>query len=389
MSNKPARIDWRALLSPAVIALGALLALQLLAALVMGLRGTGLEPAGSQGSLLTFDREKVTGIRIQSSDGEPVLVTKTEGGWIIPSLRDLPAAEQKVTALLSKLAGLQKGLPVSTSEEALKRFKVAAQSFERKVTLEQGEAAPVTLYLGDSPGFRRLLVRADGDSAVFDAELGLFDVPDKADDWSDRTLLHLQPEDVQKLTVGGLTLEHKDKGWRLVDLAESEEQDEKAIDDTVRSLTNIDFVGVLNEEEKPEVDEKATAVEIEATLKSGETVRYRVSKLAEGNDYLLEVSNRPQHFTLASYAAEDLAGINRADLLTPNEESADSPSEEQQPADSPTGETVDPAAETATRPQAPVQKGDEAGSPEPKAADSAEATPVPALPEGSDTERNP
>ena len=282
VSSKPAGIDWRALLSPAVIALLALLALQLLAALTLELGGTGMEPAGTQGPLLAFDREKVTGIGIQAQGKEPVRVTKTEGGWVIPSLQDLPAAEHKVTELLSKLADLQKGLPVTTSEEALKRFKVADQTFERKLTLESGDSPPTILYLGDSPGFRRLFVRAEGDSAVYEAELGLFDAPDKADDWSDRTLLHLKADDLQKLAFAGLTLERKDEDWQLADLAEGEEQDEQAIEDAVRSLTNIDFVGVLEEDEKPAIDKETTPGEIEATRKSmSSPARFALARAVE------------------------------------------------------------------------------------------------------------
>jgi len=365
---KSAARDWRASLSPTVITLGALLALQLLVALVLEIGGRGMEPAGSQGPLLAFDRDKVTGIRIQAPDGEPVLVTKTEGHWIIPSLGDLPAAEHKVTGLLSKLADLKKGLPVATSEEALKRFKVSDQVFERKLTLESEEAAPAILYLGDSPGFRRLFVRTDGDSAVYDAELGLFDAPDKASDWSDRTLLHLDTEKLQRLAFSGVILERKDDSWQLADLAEGEEQDEQAIEDKVRALANIDFLGVLTDKGEPEVDKEATPVEIEATLANGETLHYRIVKLAEGNDYLLEVSNRPQRFTLASYVAENLTGTSRARLLKASEEAVESPSEESPPDEAVGSESgsAEPTGQTPISPQGSEQDAAGAGSPDPE-----------------------
>ncbi len=311
----PAKTIWSSLRSPLVLGLGALLVLQLLAAVLLGLGGKKMGPAGSEGPLLAFEPEQVTGIRVRTSDGEPVLIAKTEDGWIIPSLKDLPAAKHKVTDLLSKLKGLEKGLPVATSEAALNRFKVGDQVFERKLVLERGDAPPAILYLGDSSGFRRLFVRAAGDKAIYEAELGLFDAPNQPDDWSDRTLLHLKPEAIQRLTFAGLTLERTDDDWRLTDLAEGEEQDELAIKKQVRALTNIDFVGVVGDEERPAIDTESTPVEIEATLTEGETIRYRITKLAEGDDYLLEVSNRPQGFTLAGYAVENLTDLQRTDLL--------------------------------------------------------------------------
>jgi len=311
-----------ALRSPLVIALVGLLVLQLLVAfLLVGAGSKKMGPTESAGPLLDFDPEQVTGIRIRSPDGELVVITRTEDGWIIPALKNLPAAKHKVTALLSKLKGLEKGLPVATSEAALKRFEVGTQTFERKLVLERGEAPTAVLYLGVSPGFRRLLVRADGDQAVYEVKLGLFDAPDQPNNWSDRTLLHLKPEDVRRLTFAGLTLERTDDDWRLTDLAEGEEQDAQAVKQRVRVLTNIDFLGVVGDKEGPATDSKSTPLEIEATLTDGETVCYRITKLAEGDDYLLEASNRPQGFTLAGYMVEGLTGVGRGDLLKKPEKS--------------------------------------------------------------------
>lgn len=313
---------WRTPLSPAVLALVAFLALQLLAALILGLGGNGMEPAGTQGPLLAFDPDRVTGIRIDAPEMEQVLVTKTGTGWAIPALGDLPAAGSRVSDLLTKLGGLEKGLPVATSEEALERFRVGDDIFERRLTLEREDLAPTVLYLGDSPGFRRLFVRVQGDNAVYEARLGLFDAPEKADAWSDRTLLHLETATIQRLTLGGLSLDRVDGGWRLVDLAEGEQQDAVAVGDLARTLTTIDFVGVLTPKDQPTISQVVPPIEIGATLESGETVSYRVSKLGESDDYLLEVSNRPQRFKIAAYSAEALTNIERGGLLQEPETAA-------------------------------------------------------------------
>jgi hypothetical protein len=307
--------QWNAPGSPFVIALGALLVLQLLAALVLSLNDRDMDPAGTRGALLSFDRAQVTGIRIAGPNGEPVLVSKTDSGWVIPALGNLPAAENRVTELLTKLEGLEKSLPVATSAQALKRFKVAEDSFERRLTLEGGDTTLATLYLGDSPGFRRLFVRADGEGSVYEAELGLFDAPDTGDDWSDRTLLHLNTQEIRKLTLPALTLEKTENGWQLSDPAEGEEPDTQVIEERVRRLASIDFLGVFPAEATPSAIKDAPAIEIEATLTSGETINHRISKLEEGDDYLLEVSNRPQRFKLAAYAVEDLTNLERADFL--------------------------------------------------------------------------
>lgn len=365
-TTRPTGTRWRVLRSPLIVTLGALLALQLIGALVLSVENNGLAPAASRGPLLAFDRDRVTGIRVAVPDAPPVLVARTDNGWGIPALGDLPAAERKVTELLSKLEGLEKGLPVATSEQALKRFKVAEDSFVRKLSLEGGDGDLASLYLGDSAGFRRLFVRADGDNSVYEAELGLFDAPDKADDWSDRTLLHLETEEVKRLKLADLTLERADEGWLLADLAEGEEQDPEATGNIINRLTNIDFLGVLGSQEQPEVDKDATAVEIEATLASGETVGYRIAKLAEGGGYLVEVSNRPQRFEVADYAAEELTGIGRADLLKETEQTDSTTPEAQEedtgaetPAEPTDAQGASPdGSTTTTQPDTGVTSGD-------------------------------
>jgi len=346
----PTGSPWRAALrSPLVAALGALLAAQLVATLLLGfLGGDRIESAGSRGPLLDIERDQVTSIRIAVPEQEPVLVTRAADGWRIPALQDLPAAEHKVTALLSKLEALEKGLPVGTSAAALKRFKVAEDSFERKLSLEGSAGVLASLYLGDSAGFRRLFVRADGDNSVYEAEIGLFDAPQDAVDWSDRAILHLKTEDIKQLRLEGLTLDRSDDSWRLADLAEGDEQDTEAIEDLVRRLSSMDFVSVLGPEEKPAVNQDISPVEVEATMASDETVRFRIFKLEEGDEYLLEVSNRPQRFTLAAYAAEDLLDIDRTRLLKEPELPAEGSSESAPPPTAATDDDSDPATEMAT-----------------------------------------
>jgi len=346
--TEPTKTTGDTLFSPLVIILGTLLVLQILASLALGFGMGKSGPAESTGPLLVFDPEQVTGIRVRTPEKEPVQVTKTADGWIIPSLADLPAAEHKVTTLLTKLEGLRKGLPVATSEAALKRFKVSDQTFERKLTLEVGDAPPVVLYLGDSPGFRHLFVRAEGDGAIYEAELGLYDAPDRADGWSDRTLLHLDPEAIRQLTFAGLALERTDDGWQLADLTEGEEQDQVAVEDRVRTLTNIDFLSTLaGKQEAPAPDTEADPIEFEAVLTDGEAIRYRITKFAEGDSYLLEASNRPQSFKLAGYEVEDLTDRSRADLLKKLEETTEGASTASPPAmvdKGPEQETVEEAS---------------------------------------------
>ncbi|MEA3275376.1 MAG: DUF4340 domain-containing protein [Pseudomonadota bacterium] len=310
--------DWRALLSPHIVALIGLLAAQLLLALVLGFGGRDFGAASPDAPLLAFDEEQVTRVRIETPDKDPLLVEKIDGQWSIPALGDFPAAELKVTDLLGKLAELKKRLPVATSQTARKRFLVADDLHERRLTLEDGDRALATLYLGDSPGFRRLFVRAEGEQAVYEADMALFDASENPDDWSDKTVLHLAEEDLRRVELPDATLERVEGTWRLADLAEGEALDEESVDDAIRRLAQVNFLAVREEQNVPEPEKGAPAVRYEITTATGETLEYQISGLEDSENYVLRTSARPHLFELSKYTVEGLTEIERSALIQEN-----------------------------------------------------------------------
>lgn len=302
-----------------VIGLAALLALQILGALVLGFRGSELTPAQSQGPVVAFDRDQVSRILIDAPDQNSLVLQKAEGTWRLPGSGDFPAADFKVDELLDKLAKIQKRLPVATSERAAARFKVAHDDFERRLTLE-GEGGPLaSVYLGDSPGFRRLFVRADEDQAVYEAEFALYDASQKADDWTDKTYLHLTADDIQALQLPDARLELKDETWVLADAAPEDELDQESVKEALRTLSALDFRTVSVPSDQADTPSDTPELTIGIKLTSGETRELKLYKAAEGESRTLEVSDRPYRFELSEYAAEGLTGLNRAALLVKKE----------------------------------------------------------------------
>ncbi len=301
--------------SPLVISLAVLLGLQLLAALVMGLSGADLSPAGPRGALLDFEQAQVTRIRIEGRKQGPLVLERRDETWLIPALDDFPTAAIKVTNLLNKLGGIQRRIPVATSESAIRRFRVADEGFERKVALEGQDGPLGTLYLGDSPGFRRLFVRADGEQAVYEAGLALFEASDKADDWISKTALLLEQRDIQAIELGDIALERGDEGWVLSDPGTDETLDQGAVDALVHTLANLDYRSVLGEKDMPEYGQDSPVLTFRITL-GAETLEYRLSALAEDeNGFILTVSNQPYAFRQTGLGAGDLIAVKRSDLI--------------------------------------------------------------------------
>jgi len=104
-------------------------------------------------------------------------LVKKNGAWVLPASFDAPAAGAKVSALLDRLSGLKRGLPIATSEAALKRFKLVDADFERRLVLSAGDKALATIYFGSSPGPRKSDARLSSDKAVYSVDLPTYELP--------------------------------------------------------------------------------------------------------------------------------------------------------------------------------------------------------------------
>ena len=309
-----------ALRTPLALGLAVLLGIQLLAAIALSLGDRGsLAPAALDSPLLTFDPKAVTAVRIVGGDGTAVTLARGDQGWLVADLGDFPADGAKVEALIDKLAGLKRPLPLGTSPEALKRHKVADDDLERKVTLESGDTAVATLLLGDSPGFRRLFGRPAGDPAVYDLDLPLSDVSNRADDWLARDTLQVGREAIGRIAASGWTLVKGEDGWQIQ--GSDQPPDQTAVDDLLARIANLGYRGVLGTEDKPEYDQGAPTLEIEIGLTDGKTRQYRVSKVKDGPDFVLKVSDRPWYFRLSELDLEGLKDLSLSRLTgTPSAE---------------------------------------------------------------------
>jgi hypothetical protein len=280
--------------------------------------------------------------------------------------------EIKVEDLLTKLGTIEKRIPVATSEAAIKRFKVAEDAYERRVTLEDADGVLGTIYLGDSPGFRRLFVRAEGEQAVYEADLALFDASEKADDWTQKTALRIAQDDIKRVEIADILLTQEEGEWKLAGLAGNRNLDQDAVSDLIRTLANLSYSGVLGRENNPEYGQDAPVLIYQMT--SGEDIlEYRLSKLAQSNDHVLKVSNSPFYFRVSEFTAEGLKEAKAADLVAGEEldeipsESGTPPAEDEPAPGMP--EILPPALpEIDTRGgKAPVREGSIGEEPEPPA----------------------
>jgi hypothetical protein len=309
--------SWRPdLTKPLVMSLAGVLILQLILAIGLGLGGgRAMTPSVADTPLFDFTPDQVQGIRIEAGDGsEAVALTRRDDGWVLADLADLQAEGFKVDQLLEDLVQLKRPLPIATSEEARKRFKVADSAFERRLVIE-GEKGPLaSLLIGDSPGFRRVFARLPDDPGVYDLRLAPSDVSARRDDWIDKGLLRMERDDIVRIGTDAWTLAKAEDGsWTLAD--SDQPLDQESVMALVMRVANLGYRGVFGIEEDAAYNQQEPRLLLDIGLADGSTQTYRVSQSADSQDYVLKDVDRPWYFKLSEFDLGELLDIEASDLL--------------------------------------------------------------------------
>lgn len=308
-----------------------LLATQLLLAVGIGLSDRGVTATKEPVTLLSFDVDKIDHITLEGPDGEKVTLARKDKSWLMPDLDDFPANNNRVEQLIQQLGGLRSSTPVATSKSARDRFKVSEEQFERRITLSQGDNTIARLYLGSSPSMHYIYARNAASDAIYAVKAAAYDVPVKASDWEDRSVLTFSKSSITTMDINGLHIVHRasdkesDKAangssqtpqWQASGLPEGKQLKESSVDKLAGLLAGLQFEKVLGREAKDEYGMKEPVLELSLTRDGGEVLTYRVGKTKNKEAYTLKVSNRPEYFRLAGYKAKPLIESASLEALT-------------------------------------------------------------------------
>ena len=297
-----------------IFVLSGLLAVQLVMAVAMNLSSDDYDAFKPQEKLLAFDRKAVDGLRIEDGKNS-VLLEKHDGEWRLPQSDGFPANTANVERLLDTLAGLQKGWPVATTAAAARRFKVADDQFERKLSLLSNGKTLAVLYVGTSPGFRKVHVRADKQDDVFAVALNTWDANASTDDWIDKAVLTFSADDITRVDMPGFVLQRDGDKLRVAELTDKEETNAKAAAALLDKLAGLRIQSLLGKDAKPEYQQDKPELEFKVTRKQGDVLSYRISKPKEGAYYVLKRSDMADYFKVAEYAVKPLKETARDKLV--------------------------------------------------------------------------
>lgn len=315
----------------------AVLAIQIVLAVAITMSSTRYAPHTPENTFLDFDPTSVTTVEITGKEGNQLVLRKAESGWILPGSLNMPAAGQQITSLLEKLAKLKQGMAVATTAGADKRFKVAADDFERHLVLKAGDVTVADFYLGTSAGFRQSHARNGAQQDVVAIELGTYEVEPTADRWLDTSLLKINKEEVAAVAFAGFTLHRKDDSWQLDQLTGNEATESDKAEELITKVCNLLVQDVLPAEAVASLfADSEPALQFTLTKTDGSGIRYQFAQPEKEDYFVLKTSAHTPYFKVYNLLVEDIKEFSRNTLLkqaTDNTSAAtksDTSSEEQQ-----------------------------------------------------------
>ncbi len=297
-----------------IMVLSGALAAQLVLAAVLNLTGEEYGAFQAEEKLLSFNKQELDGLRIE--DGTDSVVLKKQGGkWLLPVIGDYPASQRNVNRLLDKLAAMEKGWPVAKTRGAAQRFAVHEDQFERKLVLLSDDDTQATLYVGSSPGFRKVYVRRGDGDEIFAVDFNTWEADAKADNWIDKNILALDESNVERVEMPGLILQREDGKLQVVDLGEKEQTNGEESRALLGKLTGLRIQSLLGTEAKPEYRQDEPTLELKMTRSSGEVLSYRFSRPEDASFYVLKRSDLDYYFKVAEYMVDPVRETTREKLV--------------------------------------------------------------------------
>ncbi|MEZ5570469.1 MAG: DUF4340 domain-containing protein [Halioglobus sp.] len=253
-------------------------------------------------TLIPFATATVDELRIGDDyDNEAVLVKSGEQ-WLLPDLENLPADPEKVKAVLEAIQLQPGNWPIARSSAARQRFQVADYYYQRKLTLLADGEKLGTLYLGTSPGFRKVHARNEQEATIYSIPLNTFELPAVSDAWLEPRLLQLRTPLRIDADLYNLYLE--DGHWLS---RTGGTPDEQELETLLATLKSLKVEGVADEDLQRELSDAEADLVLNIQSLAGEVTLELVS--LNGGHYI-HSSEFPLFFKLNRGDYERLAGID-------------------------------------------------------------------------------
>ncbi len=281
-----------------------------------------------------LETNRVVSVTITGAAGARIEMAKEGAGWVLPEADNYPVQGENMDSLLTKIAGLQTGQAVTETSSSHERLGVADNAFERRVEFHLDDGTLYTLYVGTSPSYGTIHVRAGGQDKVYlTSDLTMYDVGVLPTDWADRVYFSVPSDQVMGLTlendngvfkfirfVSGGELMPAQEVWSLTDITPEETLNPEAVTTLLTRVSSVSMIRPLGTEEKPEygMDEPTAVVTLRTQSEEEGSKLYTLrvgAQDVENEGYVVSSSESPYYVRVSEYTVQSLIESTRQDFL--------------------------------------------------------------------------
>ncbi len=277
--------------------------------------------------LIALDFTTLDKIVVSTSEKESCEIVKKENSWSLPAYYDFPASSEKVTELFKAFSELKESWPAGKTLLAAKQFLTTAEKFEKKFDLYKDGKLLQTVYIGNSPSFKKVHIRVEGNEKTYIGSFSSYEYASKASSWANQSLYGVAKSDLVSFEKDNLQLVAKEetKTFEWVDLQASEKMNDSETSLLINAAINPRFEKVLGKDSYA-VGEKSFSYTLK--LKTGDSIQYEFFKPLKKEDkedkkeekakqesLVLKVSKYPYYFGVSSSEVTDIINLDRKQLL--------------------------------------------------------------------------
>lgn len=274
-----------------------------------------------QGALLEYDPAVIDRLEIAAGADQTIVLGKLDGQWQLPDNRGVPVQSGKVEALIESMAELETGWAVATKSSSHAQLEVAEADYQRRVKLFRDDQLSADLYIGSSPGMRRVHARTVDSDDVYSVALNSYDMPVTTADWLQKDLI--AATDITVLTLADAMLAKQDDNWLMT----TSEGEAIAVDPgKVNALTGaLQRLAVQDIVSELPTDARVVTIGVSAAAGDLEYELYEI-----GQDYFVSRNDIDAVFSIQKADYESI-GVS-ADDLKPDPPAADDEAADDAPA---------------------------------------------------------
>ncbi|CAA0116417.1 Uncharacterised protein [Halioglobus japonicus] len=249
-----------------------------------------------------FPVNAIDELRIGDEYDNEVVLRRTGNIWLLPNLENLPANSTKVSDLLHTLTTQSGSWPIADSPAARQRFQVADYYYQKRLSLFSGGEKLGTIYLGTSPGFRKIHARNDKQDAIYSINLDPTGTRVVEDAWIDDRLLQVRAP--LRIDSDLYNLYFENGNWQSATGGNPDQQELRKL---IAALKNLQVEGVADEDLQRELSVTEADLVLNIQSLAGDVTLKLVS--LDGNHYIYS-SEFPLFFKCSNYDFNQLTGID-------------------------------------------------------------------------------